>query len=128
MPQAHGPFAEGQKPLEEVVDGQIAGGAGQHLLPAADCPANQLHHGGRFAGAWRPVKESDVSGRQRKADGLPLRGIESGVERRLVVFRAEFRGPPAEQDFAEFRQAVPHGQPGPFQGRSLPRGGHVVAR
>ena len=126
MPQPHDPLAEAQQPLEDVIDRQVARGAGQDLAAAADRLADDLHDGRRLAGAGRAVDQPHVAGRQGELHGIELHLVERTVQRRHGPIDAELRLPLAQQHVAEDRRAVAAEHAGLFQGGPLPLGGHFV--
>ena len=58
---------------KDVIDGQVARRAGQHLLAAADRLADHLDDGRRLAGAGRAVDQAHVAGGQGELHGVDLR-------------------------------------------------------
>ncbi len=126
MPQPHDPLAEAQQPFEDVVDRQVARGAGQDLAAAADRLADDLHDGRRLAGAGRAVDQADVAGREGELHGIELHLVERAVQRAHGPIDAELRLPLAEEHVAEDRRAVAAEHAGLFQGGPLPLRGHFV--
>ena len=128
VPQPHGPLAEGQQPLEDVVHGQVARGAGQHPAAPANRLPDDLHHDPRLAGAGRAVDQAHVAGGEGKLHRLPLHGVETGVQRPDFGVHAELRLPHAYQHVAQDGKAVAAGRAGCSQGDPLPLDGHLVER
>ena len=128
MPQPHDPLAETEQAFEDVVDGQVARGAGQHLAAAADRLANDFHDGRRLAGAGRAVDQADIAGRQGELHGVELHLIERAVQRPDGPVDAKLRLPLAEQHVAQDRRAVAAEHAGLLQGGPLPLRGHFVER
>jgi hypothetical protein len=96
VPQSHRPVTGGQQPLEDVVYGQIARGAGQHLFATVDRPTDYFYNGSRFASARRPVNQGHIAGGQGEPHGLPLDIIEPGIKGRLILLDIELRRPSAQ--------------------------------
>ena len=126
MPQPHDPLAETQQPLEDVVDRQVARGAGQHLTAAADRLADDFHDGRGLAGAGRAVDQADVAGREGELHGIELHLVERAVQRPDRPLDAELRLSPAQQHVAKDRRAVAAEHAGLLQGGPLPLRGHFV--
>ena len=61
-PSADAAEARRDEPLDEVVDGEVRGRGGEHLLAARDRAPDDLDEHRRLAGAGRPVHERDVLG------------------------------------------------------------------
>ena len=126
MAQPDRPLAEFQQLLEDVIDRQVARGAGQHLPPAADRLANHLDDGRRLAGAGRAVDQAHVAGGKGELHGIDLRLVERAVQGADGRIDAEFRLPHAQQHVAEDGAAVAAEHAGLFQRGPLPLRGHLV--
>lgn len=126
VPQPHGPLTGGQQPLEEVVHGQIARGAGQDFLAAPDRLADQLHDGGRLAGARGPVDQGHVARGQSEPHGFLLRVVEPPIEGWLVSLAVELRRLLTQQDVPQFSQAFRPRLSCPLQGGPLSLHGHFI--
>src|SRR5262249_27846509 len=70
--EAHCLFVLSQKTFQQVVYGQVAGRARQHLLATTRGLPDQFDNGCRFASAWRTVHYCYVLCRESKAHGLLL--------------------------------------------------------
>ena len=124
--QPHCPLAAAQQPLEDIIDRQIARGAGQHPASAAHRLTNHLDDGRRLAGAGRPVNQAHVARGKSELDRLALHGIQRMVQRPDFRIEAKLRLPHAHQHVAQDGKAVAAGGPRLVQRRALPLQCHVV--
>ena len=108
-------FAVGQQPFEQVVHGQIAGGADQHLVAATHGLTDQFHERRGLARAGRAVDHGHVGRGQGEADGLALRLVQRFIEGVMVRRRSEVRRPLAHQDAAQLGEPVALGRTGALQ-------------
>src|SRR5213080_1055115 len=102
MAQSHCPLPRREQTLQQVVNSQVARSTDEDALAAADGLADYLDDGGRLAGPRWAVEDCYIAGRQGKADCLPLRGVQPGIERNERPFVAEARRGLAEEDRPQF--------------------------
>ncbi len=79
MAQTHGLLAVCEQTFEQVIDGQIAGGADQDFLAAANGVTDQLDEGRRLAGAGRTVDDGHILRGQGEPHGFALGVVERSV-------------------------------------------------
>lgn len=106
MAEANGLFAGADQALEEIIDGEVAGGAGEDLFATAGGLADELDDGGGFASAGRAVNDGHVASGEGELDGRNLRGIEGRVEGRDGLRLIEAERPQIEEAIAELGEAA----------------------
>ena len=120
--------------LDEVVDGEVRGCGGEHLLPSRDRAPDDLHEHGGLAGPGRPVDERDVLRSVRELERRCLLRVEAVRKGRPACGALEPRRLPCEDSVpAPSGRIVPHPreatrEPLPRDGRRLELEDHPAVR
>ena len=128
MAQTHRRFAVSEETFEQVIDGEIAGGANQHFVAAAHGLADQLDKRCRLAGARWAVNDGDIPRTQGEAHRRALRLIERNIQWSEVERGAERRRYVAEQNAAQLGEAVAVCRAGAVERLPLAQTGRFIVR